>query len=294
MHSNHSPQTRKSTNVRLKTFHWLTAFFSRVTPQLAARFAEKLFVTTTRATPPPREIAWAASATRTSVAGRQGPIAVWTWGSGERTALLVHGWSGRGLQLGAFAAPLVTRGFRVITFDAPGHGETANSTSSLPEIAGAAADVAHAFGHVDAMIAHSLGAAAALLSITREGLRSHLVLVAPAGSLSSIGQQFAEKSGFSDDVVARMRQRLERRFDFKWSEIEPLSLIERLEMPILVVHDQDDKETPWHEAKNLATTSKTNQFVSTSGLGHRRILRDPFVLRTISNFVSDASNTKVA
>ena len=43
-------------------------------------------------------------------AGRR--IATWTWGAGPRI-LLVHGWGGRGGQMGAFVEPLVAQGFSV-------------------------------------------------------------------------------------------------------------------------------------------------------------------------------------
>jgi len=38
---------------------------------------------------------------------------------------MVHGWNGRGAQLGAFAPELVRVGFRVVTFDTPAHGRSA-------------------------------------------------------------------------------------------------------------------------------------------------------------------------
>ena len=50
------------------------------------------------------------------------------------TVLMVHGWNGRGAQLGAFAPELVHAGFRVVTFDTPAHGRSPGRATNLPEI----------------------------------------------------------------------------------------------------------------------------------------------------------------
>ena len=57
------------------------------------------------------------------------------------------------------------RGWRVVAHDGPGHGSSFGRTSSLVEIARGAAATARAVGGVDAVIAHSLGAAAAVLAV---------------------------------------------------------------------------------------------------------------------------------
>ena len=38
--------------------------------------------------------------------------------------LLVHGWEGRGAQLGSLVGPLVEAGLSVVAFDAPAHGDS--------------------------------------------------------------------------------------------------------------------------------------------------------------------------
>lgn len=82
----------------------------------------------------------------------------------------MHGWGGRAEQLGAFVAPLVSRGFRAITVDGPGHGASAGRRSSGVEIARGLADVVAQLGPARGVIAHSLGAAAVTFAV-REGLR---------------------------------------------------------------------------------------------------------------------------
>src|SRR5688572_16391660 len=100
-------------------------------PALAARWAEGMFLTARRRKRPAWEEKALEGASRGSVRYEDGILPTWTWspsGASARTEdpptiLLVHGWEGRGAQLAAFIEPLVAKGFRVVTFDAPGHGE---------------------------------------------------------------------------------------------------------------------------------------------------------------------------
>ena len=61
-------------------------------------------------------------------------IAVYAWGNGP-TILCVHGWGGRATNFAAFIGPMVAAGFRVVAFDAPGHGQSSGTLSSGPAIA---------------------------------------------------------------------------------------------------------------------------------------------------------------
>ena len=166
----HQVSHEKSTNVRILVLQKFNDLLSRMAPRLAAKLAERIFVTPIPTRQPPREIAWAERAERITIPSPLGPIPVWMWGDGPETVLLVHGWSGRGLQLGAFVEPLVSSGCRVVTYDAPGHGEARGRTSSMPAFAATLGAVARRFGSVSAVVAHSLGATAAIYALAHREL----------------------------------------------------------------------------------------------------------------------------
>src|SRR3989442_15028600 len=115
----------KSTNVRShKQPRWLPVVrtgnraLSALAPVLAAGVAEHLFLTPPRSRRPPAEIELlaAARARPMRVIGRR--IETWTWGAGP-TVLLVHGWGGRGSQVGCFFCSLWLRGFACLSFVSP-------------------------------------------------------------------------------------------------------------------------------------------------------------------------------
>jgi pimeloyl-ACP methyl ester carboxylesterase len=57
--------------------------------------------------------------------------------------------------------------------------------------------------------------------------------------------------------------------------------------PLLLVHDRDDTETAWSDSADIARSWPEARLVSTTGLGHYRILRDPAVVAEVAGFVTE-------
>ena len=170
---------QKSTNVRFFTVRALSRV-AALSPTLGARLLERVFLSPRRHPAPERERAWMSAGERIPFESRGHRLGAWRWGISGPVVLLVHGWEGRGAQLGAFIAPLLERGFRVVTFDGPGHGVSEGNRSSLVELSWAVADAARAFGPFHGAVAHSAGAAATTLALRDGASIGRLVYVAPA------------------------------------------------------------------------------------------------------------------
>ena len=285
----------KSTTGRVKFFHAtarpLIGALSRVAPGPASSLALRLFLTPPRHRAPMREIWWATEAEPFEVPFGAGKLAAWRWGWRGPTVLLVHGWSGRGRQLGAFAAPLVEAGYRVVAYDAPGHGLSTGRRSSLLEMADAVLSMVRHLDGVAAIVAHSVGAAVTTLALSRAGTPpavKRLVYVSPSVDMTAVTDRFGEMTGFSDEVVRRLRSGLERRFGLRWPELQGLEAAPSMTHPLLVVHDRDDREVPWREGRALADLWPGSRLESTRGLGHRRILRNDRVVAMAVDFATEA------
>ena len=55
----------------------------------------------------------------------------------------------------------------------------------------------------------------------------------------------------------------------------------------LCVHDRQDAETAWSDSAAIARSWPGTRLITTSGLGHRRILRAPAVVAEVTGFVGD-------
>jgi pimeloyl-ACP methyl ester carboxylesterase len=260
----------------------------RVSPPLAGRLAYHLFCTPFRYAEPPRETAVLLEAERFSIPFQDSHLAAYAWGQGP-TVLLVHGWSGRGSQLGAFVEPLVAAGHRVVAFDLPAHGRTPGRRTNALVAAEAVLRVGEAIGSLRGVIAHSFGALCTTLAL-RDGLDAgRVVYVAPASRASQAVHGFSRQFGLSWPVEWGLRGEMERRFGPGiWPQFSARACAPRLNVPALIFHDLDDAEVPYREGQLLAHSWPGARLVTLAGLGHRRILRDERVIGQAVDFLRAA------
>ncbi len=285
-----SSLSKNSTNGRklyrqLTLIRWAMRTIGALSSSLAGRLGFRLFRTTQRHRVPDREQGWLRSATPLEFEFEGSRLSGWAWGKGP-TVLLMHGWGGRGSQMGAFAIRLAEAGFRAVALDAPGHGGSAGRLSSLPAFAGTVHRAAAELGPLHAVIAHSFGAAGTGWARYGGLEASRFVFVAAPGDLEGYVQLFKEQVGLSTRSFAHMIRRLEDRFDVDWQMCRYATTVASDETPMLVVHDRGDDETPYAGGLAIRDAWPNSRLVSTEGLGHRRILRDPEVVAEVVGFVA--------
>jgi pimeloyl-ACP methyl ester carboxylesterase len=274
---------RISTNVRFAASHLLF-------PELAGAWAERMFLT------PPRARNSAASAldlidARSSFLEHKGRhIAMWTWGARSKEApavLLAHGWGGNAAQMRAFAFPLLQAGYRVIAYDQPAHGVSDGKLTGLPDFADVLGAVAGYHGGIEAVIAHSLGGAAAALSLSwgRVAFKK-IVLISPPSDLIGYSRRFARWHWMPEPVREAMQNAIEERYGVRWEDLEVRRVAPRLGARALVIHDRDDRMMPWTHGAKVAESWPGAQLMLTDGLGHGRILRAERVTRAAADFLA--------
>jgi pimeloyl-ACP methyl ester carboxylesterase len=264
------------------------AALQSVSPALAARLAERLFFTAPRVGMTSEALHLVRSGRRFALSTHGRSVVGWSWGAGP-AVYLVHGWGSRAGQVTAFVRPLLEAGFRVVAFDAPGHGESGRGLSSMPEFARALQAVVERHGSARAVIAHSLGGAATALAASW-GLRAgRFVLLAPSADPAAYAQAFASALGVRPDVMTRLRANSERRLRFRWSDLDVCAMGARMTAPLLLVHDRGDTIVPFAEGAAIAASWPGARLLPTDGLSHRRLLSDPAVVAEAVRFVAGSS-----
>jgi pimeloyl-ACP methyl ester carboxylesterase len=260
----------------------------RASPDLAARWAERLFCSPPRRPISERMAKWLRDGRRFNVNVGARRIAAWTWGERGSGVLLVHGWGSRAARFVDMAGALLADGFRVVAFDAPGHGASSGRLSSGPEFARAAVAVAAAVGPVSAVVGHSLGGFAAALAMKRGLAAQRAVFISPSANVNTYSAQFAELLGVKPPVMSSMRERLARRLDFSWDHMDVPAFAPSMRVPLLVIHDREDREVHWEDGAAIARSWPGAELVTTTGLGHHRIVSDSEVIGTVSSFLRAA------
>lgn len=227
-----------------------------------------------------------------------------SWGESGPLIYLIHGWGGYRGQLGAFAGPLTAAGYRVVALDVPSHGDAGTGNfgagrSLLPDFTATLDAAVRAFGPAYAIMGHSLGGGAAALAVL-DGLPvDRLVLIAPSPDPSAYAREFGKMLGFGDRVRSGLIRRLERRSGRPMADYDAVSRAraaaealresgddhERGAPPLLVVHDHEDRKIPYRLGEAIASAWQGAELCSTRGLGHQRILSDPGVISTVTQFL---------
>lgn len=279
-----SARPRNSTIVRSKLVALRLAIRAvcALAPGLAARLVTRLWLTPPRPRVP-AEMALPPPSFLLPVGELELPV--WTFGDGP-PVYLVHGWGGRADQLTGLVWPLVEAGHRVVLFDGPAHGRAPGRTSSGPAIAAALRAAVAIHGTPHAIVSHSFGAAPTALALGDGMVAGRVVLIAPPANLEGFVDRFGVMVGASRAVMRLAKARMERILGRPWSDFTLEALASRQGAEALVIHDRHDREVVIDEGEAVARTWPGARLHVTRGLGHRRILRDPEVIRRVVDFVA--------
>lgn len=267
-----------------------------VSPRLGGSLAAALVVRT----PSPRAVAprdeWTMDAARRDtvripgIAHRGTDVRVYEWGRGDRVVALVHGWRGRASQFAPLVRELVAEDFRVVAFDAPGHGSSPGRRTYLLDWIDAirALDDRHAGLH--AVVGHSFGAAATLAAVSG-GVRARRVVTAaaPAGT-HRMFEHFRSVVGYSDRLDPALRDAFVRRhlggdphaLDHLSAWRTPLPA----DVGLLAFHDEADPVVPVADLSRLIEANPQGFPVVTTGVGHSAVLRSDVFLDGALGFLS--------
>lgn len=214
-----------------------------------------------------------------------GRLATWSFGSGP-PVLLAHGWGGHAGRLSHFFGPLTAAGFSVLAYDAPGHGDSCGALASLPDFVAAIQAMAAEHGPLAGIIGHSAGAAAAAVAIRRGHDVPRAVMLSPPADAETYATKFAHYLRMSAPVREGMKRRLVSRYAIGWDDLQ---LIGRGEgrADVLVFHDRGDCRVPWKDGAAFAAGWSGSRLVTTCGLGHHKILRNPQVVAEAVRFLSE-------
>lgn len=282
--SRHDARSTTVRSVQLRTLRAGLSLARALAPPLAARAAARLFLTPPRFEPPRGEREALARGEPFEVPLGAGALHAWRFGDGP-PVLLVHGWGGRGGQMTSLVPAVMAAGLSALVFDGPAHGASSGHLASVPHFADAVAAVAEHTG-ARAGVGHSMGAAGLALAMIRGMPLQAAVFVAPPRSPDGYVAQFSRAMGLGPPAEARLRAELARRLGIDPAALDLPRMTGGMEAPLLVFHDRDDREVAWADGAAIAAAWKGARLVTTSGLGHNRILRDASVAGESADFLA--------
>ncbi len=280
-----------STNVRIIHFRQLATriilkLYWNISPVMAKRFVKNHFFKPAdyRTTEKEKRILENGSKFQIHIHGKT--IQGWKWGKGPGV-LFAHGWNGRGIQFRRFFKSLRRAGFAIITFDAPGHGDSSGTTSSYFEWTDTVRAILNPINgfNIKGMIAHSLGGSAVINALSKEKVSVPTVLIAPALKLKQILFSTFNLYGIPSVIYKKVIEEFERRFGYTLEDDNPSNLISEIDTNLLIVHDHQDGTIPFSDSEEFTETLPTLMLHETNGLGHKRILKDRKIVEMITEYI---------
>lgn len=227
-----------------------------------------------------------------------GPVAAWSFGPTDKSApaiLLVHGWEDDHRSWAPLIDKLVTRGYRVIALDLPGHGRSPAEITGIPILAAGVAAVgreAERIGAVSAdrpfkaVIAHSLGGTAALIAATELGLRAErLAIMAAPNHPRLFAGAMMQMLKLSRTQTARVFAAIEKLIGRTMDSLYLPPKLRQLGMPALILHSRDDRTVPLQHSQENAAAWPRADFRILEDIGHRKMMLDEGVHSILLHFI---------
>ncbi|MDP2332028.1 MAG: alpha/beta hydrolase family protein [Reyranella sp.] len=259
---------------------------SYVVPGLVAPFFRRLMLKPRRHVRPPPLLDLPVADERLDIGD---DLVAWRWGEGPRV-LLVHGFEGNRAQFGTVIGALLARGFAAVALDIPAHGESVGHELTAVKFVAAIERTMERLGPMHAVVGHSMGGAMSLSSIAHRGGAARVVLVAAPSALKRELLRFASAVGLSRRGTAAFIASVEKHVGRPADDFDVRHIAGKVDLPVLLIHDQNDRQVPVMEAARTAHVLSTAELMVTHGLGHNRLLADKAVVSAIAGFVAGSGD----
>ena len=204
-------------------------------------------------------------------------------------ALILHGFGSAAHKFEDYALLLIEKGFEVLAFDAPAHGNSEGDTTNAIEYSEMIQEVMERFGPIENFIAHSFGGISlslALEQVTHDA-NTKVVFIAPATETTSAVDGAFKMLKLKNETVTNEFEKIILNLTGKnvaWFSMR--RAMDHIKASILWVHDEEDDITPWTDALKVKEDNHPNiKFVCTKGLGHRKIYHDDNIKKQVIDFM---------
>lgn len=273
--------------IALRVMRFVFRNISPLFPNYFGNLAYNLWFSTQRYKTPAKELPAKDSATTETLDVHGLPVRIYRWGDDEAPKILfAHGWSGRGTQCAFFIEPLMQAGFQVVSFDGPAHGETPGKQTSVLQFADVLLKINQQYGPFDTAFTHSFGGMLLAYTMTLGMNINRIVCICPPDTFDGIISGFQRTLDIPDVVMQIVDTKFYATHGYRVrDEVSTTTTVKNLSTQALIIHDKDDTEVDWSCGKKVVDAWPDAKFVTTTGLGHRRIMRDMDVIKTTIDFL---------
>lgn len=261
---------------------------AQVAPQQAGKAAFKLFCTPRRVPFHEKDKGFIAAARQEKLELEGISIQTYSWPAANPDApvvLFLHGWESNTARWQRFMRPLRQAGFHMMALDAPAQGNSGGDMLNLLLYGRVVKSFFEKNGAPYAVVGHSLGGAAALVSmgVFQAPPVKRAVVMGTFSESTRIVADFGGLLGLEQPVLDAVAEEIQRLSGVPLGEYSVVKAAAKLQdIKGLVIHDQQDIIAPVGEGRAIAAAWNA-QMLETHGLGHS--LQDKSVVKALVDFL---------
>jgi pimeloyl-ACP methyl ester carboxylesterase len=206
------------------------------------------------------------------------------WGTGPKAILFMHGWASNAQRWMRYVDLLDLEKYTVYAIDAPGHGMSSGKVLNLEMYRQAVVHTIKKIGIVDVLVSHSVGSMTAsylFLHNPEVAVKKYVIMGAPSG-MDAIFVYYKNVLGLNKRAMKNIEAKVTEVLQIKHEELRISRFFKQVKAPIFVIHDEDDKITPFAPIK--AAVTRNIETLYTKGQGHN--LRAPETVESVVEFIN--------
>ena len=257
---------------------------SVLSPYLAAKLAFKLFSHPRRKPRSKNEMKYLATGKQVTF---QYERKARTWGTGP-VIWLLHGWESRGSTFYKLIPLLLEKGYQVIAWDGPAHGDSPGDTSNVPGHAHAlSTDMnENLFAEPVAILGHSFGGATLAVLSKIHKMPAKVIIVSAPTRILGVFERFKKLIKLGNKATQRFILLSEKHSGYTFEDVSLTNNDISIISDTLIIHDNGDDVIPFEDFEALKDKWQSGQFIATEKLSHRKTIKDPEILKTIVGFIN--------
>ena len=259
---------------------------SYLAPAMVGKQAFYLFCIPFKAKLKDKHQAFLNTAERKNILVEDKKVTTYKWGYGSKKVLLVHGWQSNTYRWRNYIEELDKSKYTIISFDAPGHGNSEGLFCNVPLYEKTLREVITYFGRPETILSHSIGAFSSLYFLHKNDFNVDK-FVSMASPFSAV--EFFNVFRSELKLNKRSMKEIEKYFNFYTGHPPTYFSLDKFAPKIkasaLLIHDTKDSTTLLENSMKLHEYMSKSELWATDGFGHS--LRSKKVVDRVKAFIEN-------
>jgi len=212
-------------------------------------------------------------------------IKLYQWGTGPKKILFVHGWQSHSFRWKKYIEVLPKDEYSLITYDAPGHGQSEGNQFTVPLNAFLIDHLVDHYQGFDTIVAHSIGSMSVFYALAyyRTSQVNKVVSMAAPNRAEEFFNFFGNVLNLKSQTMHHIANEFQRQVRHKIEDISLPQFASKVNISGIIIHDEDDEDTPFENALELNAKWHNSTLIKTQGLGHN--LKSEKVVKLVKDYI---------